>query len=164
MIAIHRQPMLIGYHRVPMRQRTGDAGMSERVIAGIALEVSAHPGTQDFIDFTGLRQRQFDQRHSERALEYGFVGENQHPFDLPLHFRLEVQRQIGADAPCGRDMPRGKQHAADDERIAHFARHSGVERMPGRWSDHGISWINRRRGAFESQSRRVRSARCPCRE
>ncbi len=116
MIAVHRQSMLIGHHALAMRERTGDAGMGERVIAGIALEVSAHSGAQDFIDFTGLRQRQFDQRHGERALEYGFVGKNQHPLDLALHFRLEVQRQISADARRRRDIPRAQQQSADGER------------------------------------------------
>jgi hypothetical protein len=43
------------------------------------------------------------------SLEDGLVGEYQHALDLPLHFGLEIERQIGAHA-------RGERcRAGDDE-------------------------------------------------
>jgi len=38
---------------------------------------------------------------------HGLVGEDQHPLDLQLDFRVEVRRQVGADAAReGRGTPR----------------------------------------------------------
>ena len=78
----------------------GRAGVRHGVVARVALQIPLDLRAQRFVDLACLRQRGLHQFHRERPLEDGFVRENQHSLDLPLHFGFEVERQVGADSSC----------------------------------------------------------------
>ena len=65
-----------------VRDGAGRAGMSQRVIAGVALQVALYLGAQRLVDPAGLRQRILHQGHGERPFEDGLVRKNEHPLDL----------------------------------------------------------------------------------
>jgi len=97
--AVCRQSVLIR-HDDPLRivrDRAGRAGVSHGVITRVALQIPLYFRTQGLVHHACLRQGVLHQRDRKRPLEDGFIGENEHALDLPFHFRLEVERQVGAD-------------------------------------------------------------------
>ena len=103
----------VRFHAVGIRQRdifrpVGEcrrgAGMGQRVVPGIALEVATHLLAQIFVHLARLRQRQLHQLDGYGAFEDRLVREDQHALDLALHLRLEIQRQISAE-PGGAHHP-----------------------------------------------------------
>src|ERR1700685_357950 len=85
--------------------------MGQRIVARVALEVSLDLGAQGLVDSAGLRQRVLYQGHRERPLEYRLIREDEDALNLPFHFRLEIQRQIAADA-CAQGGARGRDNQA----------------------------------------------------
>ena len=93
-LAVHGKTMVVGNHirRATMGNRTCEAGMRQRIVLGIALQVPFDPHAQILVHFARFRQRQLHQRDREGSFQDRFIGEDQHPLDLPLHLRLQIQR------------------------------------------------------------------------
>jgi hypothetical protein len=87
-----------------------DAGVGHRVIARITLQVPRHAPAEHPVHSTGLRQRQLHQLDRVRTLQDRLVGQDENALDLPLHFRLEVERQVGSRLRMHRaGRPEGQQ-------------------------------------------------------